>query len=123
MMLCCSTSLGKEPNTVSRWRMVFVLVLVVGCQGPPTVTAGRIDVLNQADSAFTRADFSTASGLYERVLNTPPTGESGQTTSSINGFARFRDAVSLLQLGRQDDAKAQVDALQRDDATGPMARL
>jgi hypothetical protein len=90
---------------------------------PPSVSATRIDTLNVANAAFTRGDLSTASGLYERVLNTPPTGESATVTAAINGFASFRDVVTLLADGREDDAKAQVDALQQADATGAFTRL
>jgi hypothetical protein len=80
-------------------------------------------VLNAADAAFARGELSTATGLYERVLDTPPTGEAALTTSDINQYTRFRDMVTLLADGREDDAKAQHDALQQPDATAPFARL
>jgi Tetratricopeptide repeat len=123
---------------VLRWLTALVLMLFAGCQtaqtvtptpvptaaaAPPVVTAGRVDVLNQANTAFARRDYATASGLYERVVNTPPAGETVPVTSAIDGYARFRDAVALLQQGREDDAKAQVDALQQADANAPLARL
>ena len=101
-------------------------VLLAACQAPtatPPTTSTRVDVLNQANAAFSQADFATASGLYERVVNTPPAGEARETTLTIDDFARFRDAVSLLALGREDDAKAQVDALQQSDANAALARL
>jgi hypothetical protein len=79
--------------------------------------------LNSADVAFARGDYATASGLFERVLNTPTTGEAAPTTAAINQYARFRDAVTLLADGREDDARAQVDALQQADASAPFARL
>ena len=82
-----------------------------------------MDVLNQANAAFSGGDVAMSSGLYERVLNTPPTGETRETTLAIDDFARFRDAVALLSLGKEDEAKVQVDALQQADPTAPLARL
>jgi uncharacterized protein HemY len=87
------------------------------------VTSSRVDVLNQANAAFASGDYASASGFYERAINTPPTGEPAQTTAAINEFARFRDAVSLLEQGDEDGARAQVDALQQQDASAPLARL
>ena len=89
---------------------------------PPTGSS-RVDVLNAANAAFTRGDLTNADGLYERVLNTPTTGETSDQTTTINSFARFRGMVSLLGDGREQDAKAQVDALQQADASGSMTRL
>ena len=80
-------------------------------------------MLNAANAAFSRGDVTNASGLYERVLNTPPTGESTDQTTTINSFARFRAMVSLLGDGRDDAAKAQLDAMQQADATASMTRL
>jgi hypothetical protein len=120
------------------------VVLVIGCQSPPSpaptprtaptpppaqVTAppaagsDRVEVLNAAEAAFARGDLSTASGLYERVLNTPTTGEAAATTRAINDYAHFRAMVTLLADGREDDAKPHLDALQEADATAPFARL
>jgi tetratricopeptide (TPR) repeat protein len=82
-----------------------------------------VDVLNQANAAFAQEDFAQASGLYERAINTPPNGETRETTLTIDDFARFRDAVSLLALGNEDQAKAQIDALQQADADAPLSRV
>jgi len=82
-----------------------------------------VDVLNAANAAFTRGDLPTASSLYERVLNTPPSGEPAATTSAINDFAHFRDMLTLLAAGREDDARAQLKALQESDPNAPFARL
>jgi hypothetical protein len=127
-----------EPNTVLCLIAVLLGALLVGCQTsslapnpsasveadpPPAQGAGRVEVLNAADAALDGGDAATASGLYERVLNTPTTGESGATTSAINEYARFRDMVALLADGREDDAKEQRDALQQADASAPLARL
>jgi hypothetical protein len=114
----------------------LLLALLIGCQTPtaaaPTATpdppapaqgAGRVDVLNAADAALDSGDPSTASGLYERVLNTPTSGETAETTSAINAYARFRDMVALLANGNEDDARADLDALQQADASAPLARL
>jgi hypothetical protein len=82
-----------------------------------------VEVLNAADAAFTSGDLATSSGLYERVLNTPPAGESADATAAINQLAYFRAMVALLAVGREDDARAQLNALQKADANAPMARL
>jgi hypothetical protein len=90
---------------------------------PPAVGTSRVDILNAANAAFAKGDLATASGLYERVLNTPPAGEPATTTAAINDFAHFRDMVTLLAAGREDDARAQLDALQKSDANAAFARL
>jgi len=82
-----------------------------------------VDVLNAAEAAFAGGDLTTASGLYERVLNTPTTGESAPATTAITDYAHFRAMVTLLAEGHEDDAKAQLDALQQANATAPFARL
>jgi hypothetical protein len=87
------------------------------------VGSSRVEVLNSADTAFDRGDLANASGLYERVLNTPPTGEQATQTAAIDGLAHFRAIVALLALGREDDAREHLDALQQADATAPFARL
>jgi hypothetical protein len=127
---------------------VLLLALLVGCQTPtasaptgapeappspsaqiaadppaPAQGAGRVDVLNAADTALDSGDPSTASGLYVRVLNTPAAGETAGTTSAINAYARFRDMVALLANGDEADARAELDALQQADASAPLARL
>jgi hypothetical protein len=90
---------------------------------PPPIGSSRVDTLNAANNAFTKGDLTAASGLYERVLNTPPTGEPATTTAAINDFAYFRDIVTLLADGREDDAHTQLMALQQADANAPMTRL
>jgi len=131
---------------VLRRLAALLVVVVVGCQAPavaptplpapvptsapptpnsapPATSTGRVDVLKAADAAFAGGDLTTASGLYERVLNTPTTGEAAPTTAAINQYAHFRDMVSLLADGHEDDAKTQLDALQQADASAPFARL
>lgn len=105
-------------------------LLLAACQAPavaptppPPTTSGRVDVLNEANAAFSQGDFASASGLYERVINTPPTGETRETTLAIDDFARFRDAVALLALGNEDQAQAQINQLQQEDANSALARL
>src|SRR4051812_39091585 len=138
---CNVVRLGREPNTVVRCLVVLLMLLVVGCASSPTTPAtqtpvptiaatappaagsGRVDVLNAAEAAFAGGDLTTASGLYERVLNTPTTGERAPTTTAINDYAHFRAMVTLLAEGHEDDAKAQLDALQQANATAPFARL
>jgi hypothetical protein len=121
-IFACSKTFAKETNTVIS---ALTVLVVAACQPTtaPATTSTRVDVLNQANAAFAQGDFAQASGLYERVVNTPPTGEARDTTLTIDDFARFRDAVSLLALGREDDAKAQVDALQQADSNAALARL
>ncbi len=97
--------------------------VTAGQPSAPAQGAGRLEVLNAADAALDGGNAGAASGLYERVLNTPTTGEALATTSAINAYATFRDIVALLAVGREDDAKAQVDALQQADASAPFARL
>jgi hypothetical protein len=87
------------------------------------VGASRVDVLNAADAAFARGDMAGARGLYERVLNTPPTGETQAQTAAVNDFAHFRGMVAALADGREDQAKAQLTTLQQADANAPLARL
>jgi outer membrane protein assembly factor BamD (BamD/ComL family) len=80
-------------------------------------------VLNAAGSALQNGDLAGAGALYERVVNTPPTGETAQQTTAINDFARFQATVSLLATGHEDQAKAQLDALQKADPNSAFARL
>src|SRR5579862_2432959 len=97
MWSCCNVvRLGMEPNTVLCLIAVLLVGLLLGCQtsslaptaapapstslaaaqpSAPAQGAGRVDVLNAADAALDSGDPSTASGLYERVLNTPTSGE------------------------------------------------
>lgn len=141
--------LGREPNTVpgSSKRLVglFVLAFTAACQAPapatptpastaaptaqptaappPAVTSTRIETLNAANTAFSSGDVSTATGLYERVINTPPTGEQPELANAITQFAYFRAMVSLLANGQEDQAKTHLDALQKADPNAPLARL
>lgn len=80
-------------------------------------------MLNAADAAFQNGDLAGAGALYERVVNTPPTGEGAQQTAVIDDFARFRATVSLLATGHEDQAKTQLDALQKADPNSAFARL
>jgi tetratricopeptide (TPR) repeat protein len=87
------------------------------------VTDSRVEALNSADAAFARGDLTTATGLYERVVNTPPTGEAAATASAVTSFAHFRAMVALLAAGREDEARAHLDALQQADPNAPFTRL
>jgi hypothetical protein len=82
-----------------------------------------VDTLNAANAAFNGGDLKMAAGLYDRVLNTPPTGESATATAAINDLADFRAMVALLADGREDDGRAHLDALQKRDPSAPLARL
>src|SRR5438132_977572 len=115
-MCCCST---RPVERLTRGLIVSWFVLVAACQAPtplPTTVAptaapplgtARTDVLNSANAAFDKGDLTNAASLYERVLNTPTTGESATTTAAINQFAHFRDMVTLLAAGNEDGARAQ----------------
>jgi tetratricopeptide (TPR) repeat protein len=89
----------------------------------PSVTNSRVETLNAANAAFRSGDLKTAAGLYDRVINTPPSGEAAALTQAINDFARFRAMVTLLADGREDEAHTHLDALQARDANAPFARL
>jgi hypothetical protein len=89
----------------------------------PAATSSRVETLNTANSAFRSGDFKMAAGLYERVLNTPPTGESDAARSAIDDLADFRAMVALLADGREDDSRAHLDSLQRRGPNAPLARL
>jgi len=91
---------------------------------PPPVTAARIETLNAANAAFRSNDLKTAAGLYDRVVNTPPSsGEAPADRAAIDDFALFRAMVTLLAAGQEDDARRHFDALQKRDANAPLARL
>jgi tetratricopeptide (TPR) repeat protein len=89
----------------------------------PSVTNSRVETLNAANAAFRSGDLKTAAGFYERVINTPPSGEAAALTQAINDFARFRAMVTLLADGREDEAHIHLDALQTRDANAAFARL
>jgi hypothetical protein len=89
----------------------------------PSAASSRVEALNAANAAFRSGDLERAAGLYDRVLNTPPTGESPAARSAIDDVADFRAMVALLANGREDDGRAHLDALQKRDANAPLARL
>jgi hypothetical protein len=80
-------------------------------------------MLNAANAAFARGDSAAASELYDRVLNTPPTGEPADSAALVTAFAHFRAMVALLAAGREEAAHGQLEALQQTDASAPLARL
>lgn len=91
---------------------------------PVQVGAPRTEVLQAANGAFDRRDFTAAAELYDRVVSTPGRqGETATLSQAIDGLAYFRSIVALLVLGREDDARAQYDELIRRDASAPFARL
>lgn len=98
-------------------------VVAPASPAPPAAGASRVETLNAANSAFSRGDMATASGLYERVLNTPPTGEPAEATAAINAFSQFRSIVTLLAQGREDEARTNLDALEKSSPNDPFARL
>ncbi|MCA1644947.1 MAG: hypothetical protein LC797_05555 [Chloroflexi bacterium] len=91
---------------------------------PPPASASRIEALNAANAAFRSGDLKTAAGLYERVVNTPPSqGEVSVASAAIDDFAHFRGMVALLADGREDEGRAMLQDLQKRDPNAPLARL
>jgi hypothetical protein len=95
---------------------------VVPAAAPP-VGSSRVAVLNAASAAFARGDLAGAAPLYERVVNTPPSGESTDQTAAIDGLAHFEAMVALLATGHEDQARTHLTGLQEKDANAPFARL
>ena len=91
---------------------------------PPAASTTRVETLNAANAAFRTGDLKTAAGLYDRVVNTPPgQSEAAAATAAINDFARFRGLVTLLADGREDEARTNLQELQKRDPSSPLARL
>jgi hypothetical protein len=86
--------------------------------------ARRIDVLIAANEALSRGNAQQAAGLYERVANTPAApNETAAAATVVSEFAHFRAMISLLEAGREDDAREQLDILRDRDADAPLTRL
>jgi tetratricopeptide (TPR) repeat protein len=80
--------------------------------------------VNAANAAFSRGDLKTAAGLYDRVVNTPPSpGEAAAASAALDDFARFRGMLTLLADGREDEARASLAELQKRDPNAPLAKL
>jgi len=91
---------------------------------PPAASSTRVETLNAANAAFRSGDLKTAAGLYDRVVNTPPNqGEAAAASAAIDDFARFRGLVTLLADGREDEARTDLQELQKRDPSSPLARL
>jgi tetratricopeptide (TPR) repeat protein len=91
---------------------------------PLATTVTRVEALNAANLAYSGGDLQTAAALYQRVLNTPPSPtEAATATAAINDLADFRSLLALLSVGREDEARTHVDALQKRDPNAPLARL
>jgi tetratricopeptide (TPR) repeat protein len=83
-----------------------------------------VETLNAANAAFRTGDLKTAAGLYDRVINTPPNqGEAAAATTAIDDYARFRGMLTLLADGREDEARIDLQELQKRDPSSPLARL
>jgi hypothetical protein len=116
---------------------------VVACQAPSTAptpppaalatatpaisplpyTATRVELLNSAAAAYAAGDTVTAAGLYERVLNTPPSpAESTDQRAAIDQLANFRALLALLNDQRDEDAQDRMDAL-HETPNAPLSRL
>jgi hypothetical protein len=128
---------------VRHFACAAVLLIVAACQAPapptptvapavvarptavpPAASTTRVDTLNAANVAFRSGDLKTAAGLYDRVVNTPPNPtEAAAASAAINDFARFRGMVTLLADGREDEARVDLQELQRRDPSSPLARL
>ena len=91
---------------------------------PPAASNTRVETLNAANAAFRSGDLKTAAGLYDRVVNTPPNpAEAAAASAAIDDFARFRGIVTLLADGREDEARTNLQELQKRDPSSPLARL
>jgi hypothetical protein len=91
---------------------------------PPATGATRGDLLNAADAAYASGKSEDAAGLYERVINTPPAAdEPPPARVAITDYAHFRAMVALLTAGREDDARAHLEALRSREASAPLPRL
>jgi hypothetical protein len=125
---------------LARWLgCVSVAVVVSACQTPapptptsppqsgpivaPPASAGRVDVLTAANDLFRSGNLAGAAELYDRVINTPATGEAAALSSAIEGLAHFRAMVALLGAGDEAGAREHLQALQERDATAPFTRL
>jgi hypothetical protein len=89
----------------------------------PAVGTSRVDTLKAANAAFASGDLKTAAGLYDRVVNTPPSGEPAAATLVIDDLADFRAMVILLADGSDDEARSRLDQLQKRDPSAPLAKL
>jgi hypothetical protein len=89
----------------------------------PAVGTSRVDTLKAANAAFGSGDMKAAAGLYDRVVNTPPTGEPAAATLAIDDLADFRAMVILLADGSDQEAQTHLDQLQKRDPSAPLARL
>lgn len=92
-------------------------------EAPPT-TASRVDVLSAADAAVRAGDLRSAADLYGRALNTPPSaGESAAIQSAVRGLAGLRRVILLAELGEEDAARRELEALQAAGPDNPFSRV
>ncbi|HET6318781.1 MAG TPA: hypothetical protein VFG86_20190 [Chloroflexota bacterium] len=58
------------------------------------------------------------------MANTPAApNETAAAATVVSEFAHFRAMISLLEAGREDDAREQLDILRDRDADAPLTRL
>ncbi|MBV9170231.1 MAG: hypothetical protein JOZ81_09140 [Chloroflexi bacterium] len=56
-------------------------------------------------------------------MTNTPANEAPELATAITDFAYFRGAIALLASGNEDEARAQLDALQTRDASSPLSRV
>ena len=92
--------------------------------GAVPVDVPRTQVLVAADDAFQRGAPAAADELYRRVLGTPPRpGETRATQDAVEQYARYREVLSQLLLGREDQARSQLRQLEERLPDAPFTRL
>src|SRR5260370_23854030 len=115
---------APQPTAPARPTAVPPTVAAKPTAVPPAASSTRVETLNAANLAFRTGDLKTAAGLYDRVINTPPDqAEAAVATSAIDDYARFRGMITLLADGREDEARADLQELQKRDPSSPLARL
>jgi hypothetical protein len=93
-------------------------------QPPPAVGTGRVEILNAAEAAYASGNSEAAAGLFERAINTPPASSEATAASvAITDYAHFRAMVALLAAGREDEARAHMEALRSREPSAPLPRL
>jgi len=95
-----------------------------GTTAPPAVGSGRVEILNAAEAAYASGNSEAAAGLFERAANTPPNAnEAAAASIAITDYAHFRAMVALLAAGREDEARAHMEALRSREPSAPLPRL
>jgi hypothetical protein len=88
------------------------------------VAVPRVQLLIDANRAYTRQNVETAIELYEQAINTPASEEeSAVISASIDGLAGFREIVGLTAAGREEEARGRLAFLAERNPDAPLVRL